>query len=79
MATVTIEEIQRDFLSYLRRVEEGETLLLTSAGRLIAEVKPAVPECDEPRPIGLAAGKIFVADDFDAPLPDEILDAFEGR
>jgi hypothetical protein len=24
-------------------------------------------------------GKIEIADDFDAPLPDEILDAFEGK
>jgi len=31
------------------------------------------------RPFGLAAGEFVVPDDFDDPLPDELLDAFEGR
>ena len=31
------------------------------------------------RPIGLARGQFAVPDDFNAPLPDEILEAFEGR
>lgn len=31
----------------------------------------------EPRPVGLCAGKFTVPDDFDRPLPDDILDAFE--
>ena len=32
-----------------------------------------------PRPFGLAAGEFVVPDDFDDPLPDDLLDAFEGR
>ncbi|MEA2325128.1 MAG: hypothetical protein QOE68_87, partial [Thermoanaerobaculia bacterium] len=35
-------------------------------------------ETEALRPVGLAAGKFVVPDDFDDPLPDEILDAFEG-
>jgi hypothetical protein len=31
------------------------------------------------RELGFLRGKIWIADDFDAPLPDDILDAFEGR
>ena len=31
------------------------------------------------RPIGLARGEFAVPDDFDDPLPDEILDAFEAE
>ncbi|MEA2416517.1 MAG: hypothetical protein QOI58_3174 [Thermoanaerobaculia bacterium] len=31
------------------------------------------------RPIGLAAGEFVTPDDFNDPLPDEILDAFEGK
>ncbi len=33
----------------------------------------------EPRPIGLAKGEFTVPDDFNAPLPDEILKTFEGQ
>ena len=32
-----------------------------------------------PRPFGLCAGMFAVPDDFDAPLPDDILQGFEGR
>ena len=32
-----------------------------------------------PRPLGIDAGKGWVADDFDAPLPDDLLELFEGR
>jgi antitoxin (DNA-binding transcriptional repressor) of toxin-antitoxin stability system len=33
----------------------------------------------ERRKLGTLAGQLRVPDDFDDPLPDEILDAFEGR
>ncbi len=39
----------------------------------------AVTETATLRPVGLAAGEFVVPDDFDGPLPDELLDAFEGR
>ncbi len=31
------------------------------------------------RPIGMDAGKGWIAEDFDAPLPDSLLESFEGR
>ncbi len=34
-------------------------------------------EAKELRPFGLSKGKFVVPEDFDAPLPDEILDGFE--
>ena len=33
----------------------------------------------QPRPYALAVGEFVVPDDFDAPLPEEILRDFEGR
>ena len=33
----------------------------------------------EARPIGLAKGQFTVPDDFNAPLPEEVLRAFEGK
>jgi len=33
----------------------------------------------ELRPIGIDAGKGRIADDFDAPLPEDLLKLFEGR
>lgn len=34
---------------------------------------------EEPRPFGLCAGEFTVPDDFDAPLPEDLLALFEGR
>ncbi len=33
----------------------------------------------QPRPFALCAGEFIVPEDFDAPLPDDILDAFKGK
>ena len=33
----------------------------------------------QPRPIGLAKGQFTVPDDFNAPLPEDVLQAFEGK
>jgi prevent-host-death family protein len=83
MTTISIDDIQQDFAGYFERVQAGETLLITQAGRPVAEINPVKPiETDVTqtlRPIGLAAGKFVVPDDFDDPLPDEIQRLFEGR
>jgi hypothetical protein len=45
----------------------------------IAELRPIASTSKELRPFGLCAGEFTVPDDFDAPLPEEILSAFEGK
>ncbi len=81
MVSVSIEEIRRDPLGYLRRVEAGETLLVVRGDRPMAEIKPVGggPEEKPLRPAGLAEGEFTVPDDFDEPLPEETLRGFEGR
>lgn len=83
MTTISIDDIQQDLAGYFERVQAGETLLITQAGRLVAEINPiksAVTEGAPPlRPIGLAKGQFIVPDDFDDPLPEEIQRLFEGR
>ncbi len=78
MVRVSVEEIQQEFPAYLQRVEDGETLIIERAGEPVAEVKPVVAPAETPRPFGLCAGEFTVPDDFDAPLPEDILKAFEG-
>lgn len=43
------------------------------------ETRPATYNGKQLRPFGLCAGEFVVPNDFDAPLPEEILSAFEGR
>ena len=79
MLKVTIDEIQRDPLKYLRQVESGVTFVIIQADKPIAELRPVSPSSKQLRPFGLCTGEFTVPDDFDAPLPEEILSAFEGK
>jgi prevent-host-death family protein len=79
MVQVSVEEIQRDLAAYLQRVEAGETVVIVRAGQPVAEMKPVVVGTKQLRPFGLYAGEFTVPDDFDAPLPEDLLQAFEGR
>ena len=74
----TVDEVEKHPGKYLHRVLEGETVILTRDDRPVAEIRP-LNTAVGPRPIGLAAGEFIVPDDFDDPLPDDLLDAFEGK
>ncbi|MEO8380485.1 MAG: type II toxin-antitoxin system Phd/YefM family antitoxin [Acidobacteriota bacterium] len=69
---VTVEEVKRDPEGILHRVLDGETLVVTSDDRPVAEIRP-VERAHRPRPFGLAAGAFLVPDDFDDPLPEDVL------
>jgi antitoxin (DNA-binding transcriptional repressor) of toxin-antitoxin stability system len=79
MTTVSPQELQRDPDALLDRVEAGEHLVVVRDGRAVAELRPVPVSQPGPRPFGLCAGAFTVPDDFDAPLPEEILRGFEGR
>lgn len=53
-------------------------LLAASAMAEYAELRP-ISSTKQLRPFGLCAGEFTVPDDFDAPLPEDILSAFEGK
>jgi len=80
MIRVSVEEIASNLIRYIRRVEEGETLILLRSDRPIAELRPIKNQAPlSKRPFGLCAGEFIVPDDFDEPLPEEVLADFEGR
>jgi len=79
MITTTVEEIQTQWSLYLQRVEAGETVVIMRDDKAVAEIKPAQTAVTGKRPIGLSAGLFVVPDDFNDPLPEDILQAFEGR
>ena len=73
---VSLDEMKRDPAGVLQRVEDGETIVLTAQDRAVAEIRP-IKRVQRPRPFGLAAGTFVVPDDFDDPLPEEVLQDFE--
>ena len=78
MIRVSVEDIERELAVYLQRVEAGETLVIVRAGHPVVEMKPIARDVERLRPFGLCAGEFTVPDDFDAPLPEDFLKAFEG-
>lgn len=81
MTTVTVEEMLRNLTDFLNKVKTGETLVIMDNNQPVAELKPlgGQERSKVQRPFGLAAGQFVVPDDFNDPLPEEILRDFEGK
>ena len=79
MTTVNIEEIKQDILSWLQRVEAGEKIIILKSNKPMAEIIPFQSDNIGLRPMGLCKGEFSVPDDFDSPLPEEVIQQFEGR
>jgi prevent-host-death family protein len=79
MKKVSLAEAKAQLSSLLDAVEHGQQITITRHNVPVAEIRPVARPDTRPRPWGLAQGTLDVPDDFDAPLPDDILDAFEGR
>lgn len=77
MTTVSILEAKTHLSRLLQRVAAGEEIIIARRDRPIARLVPILDR--PPFTPGQFAGRIRVGDDFDDPLPDDVLDAFEGR
>jgi prevent-host-death family protein len=78
MKTVNTHEAKTQFSRLLKRVALGEQITIASRGKAVARLVP-IPKADSQRRLGIFAGKFVVPNDFDDPLPQELLDAFEGK
>lgn len=78
MQTINIHDAKTQFSKLIEAVSQGEKVIIAKAGKPVAQLT-AIESAPLPRKPGSLKGKITIADDFDAPLPDEILDAFEGN
>ena len=79
MSTISVREIQLNPGEFVLRLEAGESFLLVTDNRPLAQVSPIAPASEGLRPYALCKGMFEVPADFDAPLPDEVLADFEGR
>jgi len=69
-------EAQLQFDQLLKRVREGEQIIIAEEGQPVARLMP-LQQPLPPRTPGSAAGQVVMSEDFDDPLPEAILDAFE--
>jgi prevent-host-death family protein len=78
MKAVNTHEAKTQFSRLLRRVAAGEEITIANRGVPIARLVPAVATGAK-RELGAFAGQMTIPEDFDAPLPEELLAAFEGK
>ena len=76
MKTVNIHEAKTHLSRLLEQVAAGEEVIIAKAGKPVARLVPAANR-NTRRVLGSDKGDVWIAEDFDAPLPDEILAAFE--
>jgi len=80
MIRLNIAEAKTHLSRYLARLEAGETILLCRRNEPIAEIRPLAKRAHHAkRPPSLDPGFEIPDSAFFDPLPDELLDAFEGR
>ena len=79
MIKLNIHEAKTHLSRYLARLKAGETLIICKRNTPIAEVRALPQARQQKRPIGLAKGQFKVHPSFFEPLPDDIIDAFEGK
>lgn len=77
MKSVNVHQAKTNFSKLLAKVERGEEVVIARAGepvaRLVAFRVPSIVPT-----LGADRGVFAVSDDFDAPLPADVLEAFEG-
>ncbi|HXD54430.1 MAG TPA: type II toxin-antitoxin system Phd/YefM family antitoxin [Solirubrobacteraceae bacterium] len=74
--SVGVHEAKTHLSRLLQEVAAGEEILITSRGKTVAVLGPP-PDDRIPR-FGIDRGRLTVPEDFDAPLPDDLLDEFES-
>jgi prevent-host-death family protein len=75
---VNIHQAKTHLSKLLRRVAGGEEITIARAGKPVARLVALKPP-QTPRPLGMYRGEFEVPEDFNAPLPDELLALFEGE
>ena len=78
MKTVDIDAAKALLSSLLEEVAAGEEIVIAKAGQPLARLLP-LEKPDVRKTFGMLMGKICMRDDFDAPLPAEVIAQFEGR
>jgi prevent-host-death family protein len=78
MESVNIHYCKTNLSRLLSRVELGEEIIISNRGVPIAKLVPFHTSSNRLASLGMDRERFIVPEDFNAPLPEEILAAFEG-
>lgn len=77
METVNIYDAKTRFSQLVDKAAAGEDVVISRHGKPLVRLTQLAESIRRVR-FGVLAGKVKVADDFDAPLPTNVLAEFEG-
>jgi prevent-host-death family protein len=77
MSSVNVHEAKTHLSKLLQRVAAGEDITISNRGVPVARLVPVPPKRGR-RELGFEEGHAWIAEDFDAPLPPDILAGFLG-
>ena len=78
METVNIYEAKTRLSQLVDKAASGEDVVVSRNGKPMVRITRLETPARRIK-FGVLRGKVRVAQDFDAPLPDELLAGFEGR
>ncbi len=78
MEVVNIHAAKTHLSRLIDQVAAGEEVVIARAGKPVARLVPLAPERPK-RVLGMLRGQINIPDNFDDPLPDEVLALFYGQ
>lgn len=78
MKTINVHQAKTQLSRLLEEVAAGQEIIIAKAGRPVARLV-SLRAAPKKRQLGIMEGKLAVLPDFDAPLPDAILETFEER
>lgn len=78
MRIINIYEAKTQLSRLVDLAASGKDVVIARGGKPVARLTSLVGGGNKVR-FGVLKGKVKIADDFDAPLPDEVLARFEGR
>jgi prevent-host-death family protein len=77
VSQVNLHEAKTHLSRLVERAARGEEIIIAKSGKPVAKLVPFDRDLT-PRPLDAMRGLIHVPDDFDAPLPPEVLASFYG-
>ena len=78
MQLVNVHAAKTNLSRLLDQVAVGEEIVIARAGKPAARLVPVAAAPSPRRVLGLLGGTLRIPQDFDAPLPDDVLALFEG-
>lgn len=75
MKIVNIHAAKTHLSSLVEEAAAGEEIIIAKAGKPVARLVP-LQKPDFRKSFGILKGRVWISDDFDAPLPPEILKDF---